>query len=109
MSSSKKILALLGVFVLAAAALISYHLLRPAPTTQMRHAFKGSVLQVTPSANRITVRNEDMPGIMGAMVMDYQVKNGAELSQVKAGDNIEATLVMGDSYWLENIKVVGKQ
>jgi Cu/Ag efflux protein CusF len=59
--------------------------------------------------NRVTVRNADIPGTMRSMVMDYQVKDAAILREIQPGDVIQATMVMDDAYWLENIKVTGKR
>jgi Cu/Ag efflux protein CusF len=49
-----------------------------------------------------------MPGTMASMVMDYRVKNAAALAGIKPGDVIQATMVVDDAYWLEDIKVTGK-
>jgi len=57
----------------------------------MRHALTGYVLEVTPEMNRITVRNEDIPGTMVSMVMDYRVRDVAALARIKPGDVIQAT------------------
>jgi Cu/Ag efflux protein CusF len=75
----------------------------------MHHDLTGYVLEVAPAMNRITVRNDDVPGMMRSMVMDYQVKDAATLREIHAGDVIQATMVMDDAYWLENIRVTGKR
>jgi Cu/Ag efflux protein CusF len=75
----------------------------------MRHPLTGYVLEVTPEMNRITVRNEDIPGTMVSMVMDYRVRDVAALARIKPGDVIQATMVTDDAYWLEDIRVTGKR
>ena len=104
---SKRFWLVAAIVVSVAIALVSYWLLRPLPARMMQHAMTGYVLEVTPEMNRITVRNADIPGTMSSMVMDYRVKNGTVLAGIKQGDVIEATMVMDDAYWLEDIKVTG--
>ena len=75
----------------------------------MRHPLTGYVLDVTPEMNRITVRNEDIPGTMVSKVIDYRVRDVAALARIKPGDVIHATMVTDDAYWLEDIRVTGKR
>jgi len=96
------VLVVLGV----TAALVLRH---PAKPHVMRHSLTGYVLEVRLDTKTVTVRNDDMPGVMRAMVRDYPVKDAAVLRELKPGDVIQATMVMGDSYSLENIKVTGKR
>jgi Cu/Ag efflux protein CusF len=67
------------------------------------------VLEVTPEMNRITVRNADIPGTMASMVIDYRVKDTAALAEIQPGDVIQATMVVDDACWLEDIKKMGKR
>jgi Cu/Ag efflux protein CusF len=107
---SKKLWLALATFFLIAVAILGYRLLRPRqPQLLMRHALTGYVLEVTPEMNRITVRNADIPGTMGSMVMDYRVKDSAVLAGIKPGDVIQATMISDDAYWLEDIQVTGKR
>jgi Cu/Ag efflux protein CusF len=105
---SKKVWLTLVAVALVSIALLSYRLLRPTRPQVMRHVLTGYVLEATPDMNRITVRNVDMPGTMSSMVMDYRLKNAAALAGIKPGDVIQATMVVDDAYWLEDIKVTGK-
>ena len=109
MDSRKLVLVFVGS-VLVVLGVTAFLVLRhPANPRVMRHQLTGYVLEVRPERNTITVRNDDIPGVMRAMVMDYPVKDAATLKELKPGDVIEATMVMDDSYWLENIKVTGKR
>lgn len=106
---TKKLLLVSIASVLVVVAVTAFVVLRyPAKPATMRHHLTGYVLEVKPELKTITVRNDDMPGVMRAMVMDYPVKGPANLKDIKPGDVIEATMVMSDTYWLENIKVTGK-
>lgn len=107
--NSKKLLlvsvgSVLGVLGITAALVLRH----PAKPRVMRHQLTGYVLEVKLDTNTLTVRNDNMPGVMAAMVMDFSVKDGATLKLLKPGDMIRATMVMDDTYWLENIKVTGK-
>jgi len=85
MRSTKFWLVLASLVVAVGAALLTYRLLRPTQPQTNRHALTGYVLEVTPEMNRITVRNEDMPGTMSSMVMDYRVKDASPLTGIKTG------------------------
>jgi len=102
-------LTLASLVIAAGVALVSYHWLRPVQPKIMRHSLTGYVLEVTPEMNRITVRNEDIPGTMRSMVMDYRVEDSAALAEIKPGDVIQATMVTDDAYWLEDVKKIGKR
>ena len=75
------------------------------PAGKKDHAFKGKVEKVDEKGKTLTVANEDIPGWMGAMTMAYRVDSDAVLKQVKAGDQITATVYDGD-FKLYNVKVV---
>ena len=75
----------------------------------MKHALTGYVLEVNPELSRITVRNDDIPRVMAPMVMDYQVKDAGTLTGIKPGDTIQATMVIGSGYSLEDIKVTSRR
>ena len=104
---SRNCLILIAVVLAAVAALAAYRLVHAPQPQTIRHQLTGYVLEVTPEMNRITVRNADIPGTMASMVMDYRVKDPAALDEIKPGDVIQATMVTGDVYWLEDIKKVG--
>ena len=70
------------------------------------YAFKGKVEKVDQDAKKLTVANEDIPGWMMAMTMSYGVDKESVLKEVKAGDQITATVYEGDVKTLYNVKVV---
>src|SRR5579864_7640424 len=77
----------------------------------MRHEMTGVVLAIKPESHKLSVHNEDMPGMMRPMDMDYDVKDFAVLSQIKVGETIHATLVTdGNDLWqLENVTAMDKK
>ena len=75
------------------------------PAPKKEHAFKGKVEKVDAKTKMVTVNNENIPGWMMSMTMVYKVDKEAVLKDLKAGDNITATVYDGDFQTLYNIKV----
>ena len=76
-----------------------------------RHPVKGRALSVNPAERTVTLANEDIPGFMPAMTMDFVVleRDAPLLARISGGDEVTATLVVSDSrYWLEDLVVVKK-
>jgi Cu/Ag efflux protein CusF len=71
------------------------------------YELSGKVVAVHPDSGTVTVHNNDMPGLMSPMDMDYQVKNKQALSALKPGDAIRATLITDrQSIWeLQNVTI----
>ena len=69
------------------------------------YTFHGKVTAVDANAKRLTVANEKIEGWMDAMTMAYKVDKDDVFKQVKAGDQITATVYDGD-YTLHDVKVV---
>ncbi len=67
------------------------------------YVFKGKVQSV--SAKGLMVANEKIEGWMDAMTMMYAVDKTEVLKNIKAGDQIQATVYDGD-YTLHDVKVV---
>lgn len=79
-----------------------------ATTVQVKkYSLQGTVVAVHPESHSVTVHNENMPGVMEPMSMDYEVKDAAKLAQLKPGDKIRAMLVTDrQSFWqLEGIQI----
>jgi Cu/Ag efflux protein CusF len=70
------------------------------------YAFKGKVEKVDQNEKTLMVANEEIPGWMMAMSMKYGVDKETVLKEVKAGDQITATVYEGDFKTLYNVKVV---
>lgn len=70
-----------------------------------RYSMTGLVVSVQPQPGTARVHNDDMPGFMRAMEMDYQMTDKHALATLKPGDRIKATLVSdGQNVWkLENV------
>jgi len=76
------------------------------PAGKKDHVLKGKVQKVDAKTKMVTVNNENVPGWMNSMTMVYKVDKEAVLKDLKAGDQITATVYDGDFQTLYNLKVV---
>jgi len=96
--------ALLLVAVAAAFFLSNYALTRPQYGLQENglktYQTNGIVLAVNVNEQYITINQDEIPGIMSAMSMSYQVgeNNSDQIKQLKEGDNASITLAYNQGY-----------
>ena len=72
------------------------------------YTLTGQVLAKSESAGQVSVANDNIPGFMSAMTMNYPVKDPQGLQQVQPGDRITADVLVqngGSNYWLEHITI----
>ena len=74
------------------------------------NAFKGKIVAIDTKSDNANIDGEDIPGFMGAMTMQYEIRPASDLQKLHAGDSISADLVVDNSgdiekYWLEKIVV----
>jgi Cu/Ag efflux protein CusF len=67
--------------------------------------FSGRVESIDPKLETVAVKHGDIPGFMPAMIMDYPVENHEVLSRVSVGDEIAATVYVGDPT-LHDLRIV---
>jgi protein SCO1 len=91
------------VFILAL-ALLTFGCGR---TDQRTYKMQGQVLSIEAPQKQLTVKHEDIKGLMPAMTMPYSVKDEHLLDGLSAGDLINATLVVvsNDAYLTAVTKV----
>lgn len=71
--------------------------------------FRGTVVAIDPNAKVASIHNEDVPGWMTAMTMEYPIENKAEFQSLHPGEKIQATVnVTTDRYWLTGIHKVSE-
>jgi protein SCO1/2 len=107
----------LGLLVLAPLACTKRPSGAPAKTavstaTTKRYPFRGVIRKVDAASREITVDHEAIPGFMGAMTMDYPVRDDPQVFEIlHEGDRIEAKLVVDADdqaeFWLEQILTKG--
>lgn len=74
-----------------------------------RYGLKGKVVSVDTKNGYLEVDHDAIPGFMAAMTMPYPVPDAGALSNLAAGDEITATVVVAsDGAHLENIVVTKK-
>jgi protein SCO1/2 len=95
-----RLIAVLGLALLLAAACMG----QGASAKKSFH-FHGKVEAV--SADGLTVSGDKVEGWMDAMTMKYKVDDPKILKQVKAGDEITATVYEGD-FSLHKVQVAAK-
>lgn len=90
-------------FLLAAVFLLGCSQ-KPAPKPPVEYQMRGEVVRVDPSAQLATIKGEEIQGWMPAMTMEYPVKDKQEFQKLKAGEQIQAKiLVQGADYWLASV------
>lgn len=74
-----------------------------------RYTLKGKVVSVDKTAKKATVDHEKIEGFMERMTMDFPIRADYAWSELVAGAEITADLVVDssakDPYWLENISI----
>jgi Cu/Ag efflux protein CusF len=76
----------------------------PPPQPVKEYQMQGEVVSVDPSAQTAMVKSGKIEGWMEAMTMEYPVKDKAEFSKLKAGEKIQAKiLVQGTDYWIASV------
>lgn len=75
-----------------------------------RYPMTGAVVAVHSDTNTVTVHNDDVPGFMAPMNMDYKLADTKTVETLKSGDKIKATLVIEDHNpaQLEDVALLGK-
>jgi Cu/Ag efflux protein CusF len=89
----------LGCFLLLLAATGCSHQEQP-----RQFPFRGTVVSIDPNAKVASIHNEDVPGWMTAMTMEYPIESSDDFKSLRAGEKITATVnVTPDRTWLTNI------
>jgi hypothetical protein len=99
---------LVSVAVIIVACLIMWLGVHYAAKVQVKeYDFNGTVVAVHPESATLRVHNQNMPGFMAPMDMDYQLKNKQMLARLHPGDVIHATLLSdSQGVWeLHNVSI----
>jgi len=76
---------------------------------EKHYPIQGEVIFAEPAKKLITVKHGDIPGLMPAMTMTYQVADLKQIETLQPGDKISADLVVSDTKGqLVKIVLVGK-
>jgi len=76
---------------------------------EKHYAVQGEVISTDAANKLLTVKHGDIPGLMPAMTMTYQVAEPKQMEALQPGDKISADLVVSENKGrLEKIAVVSK-
>ena len=81
-----------------------------APQEQVkRYKLVGKIVEVQTAQNTLIIDGQEIPGFMAAMTMPYPVRDPKWMSNLGAGDDITADVVVAsDGAYLENIVITKK-
>jgi len=70
---------------------------------------RGVVRQIAPDRRSLTIQHEAIPGYMGAMTMDFPVRDTNELTGLAMNEGITFQLVVtADDDWVQNLRPSGQ-
>ena len=76
---------------------------------EKHYPIQGEVIPTDPAKKLITVKHGDIPRLIPAMTMTYQVAEPKQIESLQPGDKISADLVVSENKGrLEEIVLVGK-
>jgi len=76
---------------------------------EKHYPIQGEVISADAAKKLLTVKHGDIPGLMPAMTMTYQVAEPKQMEALQPGDKITADLVVAENKGrLEKISVVSK-
>jgi len=66
---------------------------------------RGEVRELSKDGRTAVIRHEEIPGYMPRMTMELNVRNAAELRDVRVGDTIDFRLnVNGQTHWIDEVR-----
>jgi protein SCO1/2 len=74
-------------------------------TSERRFPIEGRVVAVDSATHTLTLDHHEVAGYMKAMTMGFTVRDAWVFNVVHPGDTVQATLVVGDDAYLENVSV----
>lgn len=78
-----------------------------APTAVTTHSMRGMVLQVDAARRSVVISHDEVPGVMPAMAMPFELRNPAELNGLVPGAVVSFTLVIDKTAGqIEHVQVV---
>jgi len=77
------------------------------PATR-RYDFQGEVMALNPQEHTATIKHGKIGDWMGAMTMEYPIKNEADWKKLSVGAHIDAAVFVTDaSYYVGDVRVTG--
>ena len=67
----------------------------------------GKIITLDPATKVARIEAGPLGDWMGAMTMNYTIKDDAGIAKIKVGDTFDATVfVQGDDFWVGDVKPV---
>jgi Cu/Ag efflux protein CusF len=72
-----------------------------------RYALHGEILKLDDAGKIATIKHEAIGDWMGAMTMEFPVKDAKDYGELKVGAPVDATVfVQGTEYWVGEVRPV---
>ncbi len=68
----------------------------PDESRAQRYELKGKIVSFNKAQQQVVIRHEEIPGFMEAMTMPFTLREDSAYDVMRAGDEIQATLVVND-------------
>jgi protein SCO1/2 len=72
----------------------------PGAAATQTYDIRGTVVAVAPDSGTVNLDHEEIPGLMAAMKMEYQVQDAGMLHGLKPGDRVSGRLQARDGDYL---------
>ncbi len=70
-----------------------------------QYSLKGEITRLDAENKIATIKHEQIGDWMGAMTMEFPVKDAADFAKLREGKHIQATVnVQGLNYWVANVQ-----
>ncbi len=79
----------------------------PTPSDLQTYTAHGLVRAITPDRHTVTIKHDAIPGYMGAMTMDFTVKDTNAIAAIGPNDEIYFDLIVTtNDDWIQNIRLI---
>ena len=83
---------------------------QPANSAAKEYPFQGMVVAVSPDRNSVTIDHQDIPGLMKAMEMKFQVERPEVLEGIQEGSTVQGQLTVdGGDYVITRLRANEKE
>ena len=90
--------------LLSAAARLEVHAAEANPEAREVHTARGVVREIASDGRKVVIRHEAITNYMGAMTMEFNVRDTNELAGVAVGDTITFRLTATeDTHWIDRV------
>ena len=77
---------------------------RPSSAPVQEHKLHGVVESIDQKARTATIKHDEIQGFMGAMTMEYPVRDPKDLRALRTGETIDGKVFVQDSdFWLGDV------